>query len=69
MRNNKHALVAYTGTAWFIQGLPLEICMLVHCLDGVDCMFPDPYEAKVYETTAIFDKISIVGIVLFSCCV
>ena len=39
--------------------------MLVHCLDGPECMFPDPYEQKVYSTEAIFDSIDIQGII---CC-
>jgi hypothetical protein len=62
LSTEKHALVAYTGTAWFIQALPIEVCTLVHCLDGPDCMFPDPYESKVYSTEAVFDYISVEGL-------
>jgi hypothetical protein len=57
--NETFAVVAYTGVAWFLEPIPLQLCALVPCAFESQCLVTDPYLRALYKTSALFDQVSL----------
>ncbi|EGD75149.1 biotinidase [Salpingoeca rosetta] len=59
--NERYGLVVYSGTAWFLEPLPAQICTLVRCATPQACITPDVSGDFLFPAHTLVNSFSIQG--------
>eukprot|EP01147_Barroeca_monosierra_P010839 gene10839-2915_t len=59
--SERFGLIVYSGTAWFLQPLPLQLCTFVRCASENACLIPEVTGLNAFSSETLVDSFSIYG--------